>query len=153
MSVRVPWNAGVTQTDNEPVSLTTSDHKGLVGNPAVSSNPLQSITKGLRRCHYVIKQPDFARIEIASQREAKTVILRSNRCLVQKCDLASDTQSFFRVGDHLGRQSHTSKKRLHWYSGALEARDNQAGKAALRCRDRSQILFGIQDLRGPIGHV
>src|SRR5215472_15733150 len=98
-------------------------------------------------------QPEFARIEIASQREANTVILQSNRRLVQKSDLASHAQSLFRVGDHLGRQSHTPKKRLHWYSGALEARDSQAGKAPLRRRDRSQVLFGIQDLRGPITHV
>src|SRR5215469_3050257 len=43
MSVRVPWNAGVTQTDNEPVSLSISEHEGLVGNPAVASNSLQCI--------------------------------------------------------------------------------------------------------------
>ena len=41
MSVRVPWNTGVTETDNDPISLTISDHEGLVGNLAVSSNPLQ----------------------------------------------------------------------------------------------------------------
>ena len=37
--------------------------------------------------HDVIKQSDFARIEIASQREANTVIFQSLRGLVQKCDL------------------------------------------------------------------
>jgi len=63
----MPWNAGVTQTDYEPVPLSISDHEGLVGNLAVPSNPLQGIAQGLRRCHDVIKQPDFARIEIASQ--------------------------------------------------------------------------------------
>ena len=44
MSVRVPWNAGVTQTDYEPIALSVSDHEGLVGNLAVSGNPLQAIT-------------------------------------------------------------------------------------------------------------
>jgi hypothetical protein len=82
-----------------------------------------------------VKQSERAQIEIASQREAKTVILQSNRRLVQKRDLASDTQSLFRVGDHLGRQSHPPKKRRDWYPGALEARDSQAGKAPLRRRD------------------
>jgi hypothetical protein len=61
----MPWNAGVTQTDDEPVCLSISDHEGLVGNPAVSRNPLQSIAQGLRRRHDVIKQPDFARIVVA----------------------------------------------------------------------------------------
>ena len=81
-----------------------------------------------RRCD-VIKQPEFARIEIESQGKAKTVILQSNRCLVQKRDLASHAQSLFRIGDHLRRQSHTLKKGRRWYAGALEARDSQAGKA------------------------
>jgi hypothetical protein len=44
MPVSVTGNARVTQVDKEPVSLSISDHEGLVGNPAVSSNPLQSIT-------------------------------------------------------------------------------------------------------------
>src|SRR5215813_4583231 len=135
MSVREAWNARVTQTDYEPVPLSISDHEGLVGNLAVSSNPLQGIAQGLRRRHDVIKQPDFARFEIASQREAKTVIFQSNRRLVQKPDLASHAQSLFRIGDHLRRQSHTPKKRRHWYAGALEARDSQAGKAPARRRD------------------
>src|SRR5215467_7356520 len=135
MSVRVPWNAGVTQTENEPVSLLISEHEGLVGNLAVSSNPLQCIAQGLRRRHDVVKQPEFARIEIASQRKAKTVILQSNRRLVQQRDLASHAQSLFRIGDDLRRQSHTPKKRRHWYAGALEARDSQAGKAPSRHRD------------------
>src|SRR4029453_19510505 len=30
MSVRVPWNAGVTQSDNDPVSLWFSQHKSLL---------------------------------------------------------------------------------------------------------------------------
>src|SRR6478672_4802403 len=47
---------------------------------------------------------------VASQREAKTVILQSNRRLVQKRDLASDAQSLVRIGDHLWRQSRTPKK-------------------------------------------
>src|SRR6516162_5092956 len=130
MSVRVPWNAGVTQTENEPVSLLISDHEGLVGNLAVSSNPLQCIAQGMRRRRDVVKQPEFARIEIESQGKAKTVILQSNRCLVQKRDLASHAQSLFRIGDHLRRQSHTPKKRCHRYAGAFEARDSQAGKAS-----------------------
>src|SRR6516164_264340 len=135
MSVRVPWNARVTQTDYEPVPFSISDHEGLVGNLAVSSNPRQCIAQGLRRRHDVVKQPEFARFEIASQCKAKMVILQSARCLVQKRDLASHTQSLFRIGDHLRRQSHTLKKRHHWYAGALEARDSQAGKAPSRHRD------------------
>src|SRR5215471_3890099 len=103
MSVRVPWNAGVTQTENEPISLLISEHEGLVGNLAVASNPLECIAQGLRRRHDVIQQPDFARIEIASQREADMVIIQSNRRLVQKRDLASHTQSLLRVGDRLRR--------------------------------------------------
>jgi hypothetical protein len=67
---------------------------------------------------------------IASQREAKTVILQSTRRLVQQRDLASHTQWLFRVGDRFRRQSHTLKKRRHWYAGAFEARDSQAGKAS-----------------------
>src|SRR5215831_16609626 len=82
----------------------------------------------MRRRRDVIKQPEFARIEIARQGKAKTVILQSNRRLVQKRDLASHAQSLFRIGDHIRRQSHTPKKRRHWYAGALEARDSQAGK-------------------------
>ena len=39
----MPWNASVALVDNEPVSLLISDDEGLVGNLAVSSNPLQSI--------------------------------------------------------------------------------------------------------------
>src|SRR5215472_684358 len=72
-------------------------------------------------------QPDFARIEIASQREANTVILQSNRRLVQKRDLASHSQSLLWFGDSLGRQSHTLKKRRHLHASAFEARDRQAG--------------------------
>jgi hypothetical protein len=74
-------------------------------------------------------QPEFARIEIASQREANTVILQSNRRLVQKRDLASYAQSLFRFGNHLRRVSRTPKKRPHRYAGPFEARDSQAGKA------------------------
>jgi len=77
-------------------------------------------------------QPEFARIEIASQREANTVILQSNRRLVQKRDLASYAQSLFRFGNHLRRVSRTPKKRPHRNAGPFEARDSQAGKAALR---------------------
>src|SRR6516162_3721199 len=76
-------------------------------------------------------QPEFARIEIASQREANTVILQSNRRLVQKRDLASYAQSLFRFGNHLRRVSRTPKKRPHRYAGPFEARDSQAGKARL----------------------
>src|SRR4029077_5632912 len=65
MSVRVPWNAGVTQADNEPVSLSISEHESLVGDFAVASKPLKGLTQRLRRCHDVIKQSDFARIVIA----------------------------------------------------------------------------------------
>ena len=89
----------------------------------------------MRRRHDVVQQPDFAQIEIASHRQANTVILQSNRRLIQKRDLASDDQSLFRVGDHLGRQSRTLKKRLHRHAGALDTRDRQAGKAPLRHRD------------------
>src|SRR5215831_3105321 len=135
MSVWVPWNAGVTQTENEPISLLISEHEGLVGNLAVSSNPLECIAQGLRRRHDVIKQPDFARIESASQREANTVVLQRNRRLVQKRDLASHSQSLLRFGDSLGRQSHTLKKRRHLHASAFEARDRQAGKAPSRHRD------------------
>jgi hypothetical protein len=74
-------------------------------------------------------QPEFARIEIASQREANTVILQRNRRLVQKRDLASYAQSLFRFGNHLRRVSRTPKKRPHRYAGPFEARDSQAGKA------------------------
>jgi hypothetical protein len=55
--------------------LSISAHQGLVGNLAVAGKPLQGF--GLRRRHDVVKQPDFAWIEIASQREANTVILES----------------------------------------------------------------------------
>jgi hypothetical protein len=41
MSVRVPWNARIAQVDNESVSLSISEHEGLVGNLAVASKPLQ----------------------------------------------------------------------------------------------------------------
>ena len=132
MSLGVPWNARITQVDNEPVSLSISDHEGLVGNVAVSSNPLQCIAQGLRRRHDVIQQPEFAWVEIASQREAQTVIIQSNRRLVQKRDLASHAQSLLRIGDHLRRQSHTPKKGRHWDASALEARDSEAGKAPSR---------------------
>jgi hypothetical protein len=71
-----------------------------------------------------MQQTNLAWIEIASQREAKTVILQGNRCLVQKGDLTLDAQSLFRVGDHLRRQPHTPKKRRNWHSGAFEARDS-----------------------------
>src|SRR6516164_7426656 len=125
MSVRVPWNAGVTQTDNEPVSLLISEHEGLVGNLAVSSNPLQCIAQGLRRRHDVVKQTEFARFEIASQCKAKMVILQSDRCLVQKRDLASHAQSLLRIGDHLRRQSRTLEKGCHLHASAFEARDSQ----------------------------
>src|SRR6478736_5434601 len=127
MSFGVPWNARITQVDNESVSLSISDHEGLVGNVTVASNPLQCIAQGLRRSHHVIQQPEFAWVEIASQREAQTVIIQSNRRLVQKRDLASHAQAFFRVGDHLWRQSHTLEKRHHGYASALEARDSKAG--------------------------
>ena len=52
--------------------------------------------------HRVRCERRIARIEIASQREAKTVILQSNRRPVQKRDLASNDQSLSGVGDHLG---------------------------------------------------
>src|SRR5262245_37919763 len=86
MSVRVSWNAGVTQVDNEPVSFSISDHESLVGNLAVSSNPLQGVAQGVRGRHDVIQEPDFAQIEIAGQREAETIILQSLRRLVQERD-------------------------------------------------------------------
>src|SRR5262249_27198577 len=128
MSVREPWNSGVTKTENEPVSLLISEHEGLVGNLAVSSNPLECIAQGLRRRHDVIKQPDFARIESASQREAKTVVLQRNRRLVQKRDLAAHAQSLLRFGDQLWRQSHTPQKRRHRHASAFETRDSQAAR-------------------------
>jgi hypothetical protein len=43
MSLGVSWNARITEVDNEPISLSISDHKGLVGNVTVPSNPLQGI--------------------------------------------------------------------------------------------------------------
>src|SRR5258708_36666286 len=43
MSVGVPWNARVTQVDNEPVPLSISEHEGLVVNLAVSGNSPQRI--------------------------------------------------------------------------------------------------------------
>jgi hypothetical protein len=46
-----PRNAGVSQTENEPVSLLISEHEGLVGNLAVSSNPFECLAQGLRRRH------------------------------------------------------------------------------------------------------
>src|SRR5262249_58872936 len=141
MPVGVSWDAQVTQTENEPVCLLITEHERLVGNLAVSSNPLKGIAQGLRRRCDVIKRPDFTRILIASQGEAKTVILQSNRRLVQKRDLASHAQSLSRVGDQLRRQSHTSEKRCYRHAGASEARDNKAGKAPFRHRDGSQVLF------------
>jgi hypothetical protein len=72
---------------------------------------------------------------IASQREAKTVILQSDRCLVQQPDVTLHAQSLFRVGDQLRRQAHTLKQRRYWHAGAFEARDSQAGKAPSRHRD------------------
>src|SRR6516164_2807251 len=112
-STFVPTNRGVAQVHNEPVSLSISEHEGLVCYLAVMSKSLQSIAQRLRRCHHVINQPDFAQIEIASQREAKTVILQSGRRLVQQRDLTWNTQALFRFGDHLRGQSHTLKKRLN----------------------------------------
>ena len=121
----------VTQADGEPVPLSIPDHEGLVGNPGWIQQPaFQPVAQGRRRRHDVVKQPERAQIEIASQCEAKTVIPQSNRRLVQKRDLASDTQSLFRGRrSPLGRQSHAPKKRRDWYPSALEARDSQAGKA------------------------
>jgi len=75
MSVRMPGNARVTERANESVSLLISEHQGLVGNPAVSSDALQCIAQSLRRRHDVVKEADFARIEIAGQREAEKIIL------------------------------------------------------------------------------
>src|SRR5258708_18026633 len=103
MSVRVPWNTGVTQVDNELVSLSISEHESLVGDFAVASKPLEGFTQRPRRCHDVIKQPDFARIEIAGQREAKAIVLQSARRLVQKPDLTLHAQSLLRLGDRLRR--------------------------------------------------
>jgi hypothetical protein len=39
----MPWNARVTQTENEPVSLAISEHEGIVGNLAVAGKPLQGL--------------------------------------------------------------------------------------------------------------
>src|SRR6516165_8738487 len=147
MSVRVPWNAGVTQTENEPVSLLISEHEGLVGDLAVSGNSLERIAQGLRRRHDVIKQPDFARIESASQREANTVVLQRNCRLVQKRDLASHTQALFRFDDQLRRQSHTPQKRRHRHASAFEARDSQAGKAPSRhLEGKSRSEFSAEEV-------
>jgi hypothetical protein len=44
MFVGVPWNASVTQIENEPISLSISERNGLIGRPAVSSKPLQRLT-------------------------------------------------------------------------------------------------------------
>ena len=131
----MPWNTGVTQVDRELVSLAVPKCDGLVGNSAVSRKPPQGVAQRPRRCHHVIKQTDFAQIEFASQSEAETVILQSNRRLVQKPDLALDTQSFFRVGDHLWRQSHTLQERQRRHASAFEALDSQAGKAPSCHRD------------------
>src|SRR5262245_608882 len=145
MSVRVSWNAGVTKADNEPVSFSISDHESLVGNLAVSSNPLQGVAQGARGRH-------VAQIEIAGQREAETVILQSLRRLVQERDLASHAQSLFRFRDHLWRQSHPPQKRRYRDTGAFEARDRQAAETTLRHRDRGQVLLGTQSWRGSIAH-
>jgi hypothetical protein len=75
----VSWNARVAQVDNEPVSLSISEYKSLVGDCAVASKPLKGLAQCWRRCHEVIKQPDFARIVIACQREAKAIILQLER--------------------------------------------------------------------------
>src|SRR6516165_3319442 len=150
MPVGVPWNTGVTQVDREPVSLTISKHEGLVGSPAVASKPLQGIAQRPRRRHHVIKQADFAQIEIASQREAEAIVLQSGRSRVQKRDLTWDTEALFRIGHHLRRQSRTPKKRLHRYAATFKARDGQTGEAPLRHRDGSQVRFRIQGRSGPV---
>src|SRR5262245_9821128 len=95
MSVCVPRNTGVRQADIELISLSIAEHEGFVGNLAVSSDPFECLAEGLRRRHDIIKQPDFARIELASKCKSDTIILQSSRRLVQERDLARDTQSLF----------------------------------------------------------
>src|SRR5262249_27698413 len=135
MSVCVPRNTGVRQADIEPISLSIAEHEGFVGNPAVSSDPFECLAEGLRRRHNIIKQPEFARIELASKCKSDAVILQSNCRFVQKRDLAWNTQSLFRLRDQLWCQSHTPEKRRHGDPRVLEARDGEAGKTALRHRN------------------
>ena len=45
MSVRVPWNAGITQVDNEPVALSISEYQSLIGNLAIASKSLRASPK------------------------------------------------------------------------------------------------------------
>ncbi len=63
------------------------------------------------------------------QREPQTVIIQSNRRLVQKRDLASHAQALLRIGDHSGANP---TRRDHGYASALEARDSKAGEAPSR---------------------
>src|SRR5262245_60878393 len=109
-------------------------HAGTTANLKLTFHPDHSMgaDQGLRRRHDVIKQSDFAQIKIASQWEAKTVIFQSTCRLFQKLNLASDTQSFFRFGDRLRRQSRTTKKRSERHASTLETRGGQAGEAPLR---------------------
>src|SRR5262249_8590048 len=119
---------------NEPLKKHRSFLVGARAGSGLSPGP-QRLRKSATQYSISAGYSHLARVEIASQREAKTVILQSNRCLVQKRDLASHAQSLLRIGDHLRRQSHTLNKGRHWYAGAFEARDSQAGKPPSRRRD------------------
>jgi len=103
------------------------------------SNALQNIAQGLRRRHDIIQQPDLARVKVARRRKANTVIVKNLRRLVQERDLAWHTQSLFRFGDHLRRQSHTLEKRRHGHARAFKARDRQTGWRSNKAKTMSRM--------------
>ena len=82
-------------------------------------------------------EPECARIEIASQREdshpAKQWPPRP-----KAVNLASDDQSLFRVGDHIGRQSHAPKKSTTRRAGRAIAHGTPATWFISRDMRRSQ---------------
>ena len=58
VSVRVPWHAGVTQSDGQTVSLSISEHKSLVGNLAVASKPFKGDPRAIGLLYYVMARAE-----------------------------------------------------------------------------------------------
>jgi hypothetical protein len=84
---------------------------------------------------------------IASQREANTVILESDRRLIQKRDLASHTQSLFRLGDQLRRQAHTLKKRRRRRFRGARQPGGKGPPCAIGIEAKSCSEFRAEELR------
>src|SRR6516225_6539673 len=133
MAVRVPVDVDVIESNRgRAIVLAKMQADAIVHNPAISLGVANRIRKPLGRRDHIVKQPDFAQVEIPAQVKSKEFVPKFFGSEVQNPDFLRHLKTYGVIINLLGARPRLGNNGPRIFAEFAQACASQAGNSAGR---------------------